>query len=54
MGLRAGQKAWEEISIFCHFNELRNVRHQDTGQVHTLKTLYCAGMTLLAAVGLGT
>jgi hypothetical protein len=36
MGLRAGKKAWEEISIFGHCRELRNDSHQDIGQVNTL------------------
>jgi len=42
MGLRAGKKAWEEISIFGFCRELRNDSHQDIGQVNTLTGGHCA------------
>jgi hypothetical protein len=36
VGLRAGQEAWEEISIFCHCREFSTDSHQDIGLVTTL------------------
>jgi hypothetical protein len=39
MGLRVGQRAWEDIRIVCHCREFRTDSHQDTELVNTLTEL---------------
>jgi len=36
MGLRAGQKDWEDVSNFCHCREFRTDSHHGIGLVNTL------------------